>query len=296
MIGKENKFSLNLLSRYRIPIMGFATLWIMMFHLWIPILGEWGKIGLIEIYLKTIGFCGVDIFLLVSGLGLVYAIEKYDLKTFYMRRLLHVYPPFFFACFGIGFFRKWELSEIFRNVFFVNFFTENIYSYLWYVPAALLFYIFFPLYYNFFKKMKSKKIFVFMTVFVWYLLSVLSAGILRPDFYGITNRIPVFIVGIFIGWLIKNHNVIFSIRHWSFIFILLMTGGVLAYLTNFKEMYFLVPTSNCAIPNFCLALSLCFILAGTFKFLEERLKKMGKGIGLPSSLFSGTGPDTLTSI
>lgn len=148
----DKKDTFSLLSEYRTPLMGVAALWIMVFHVWHPILGNYGDLGEIEAFLKRIGFCGVDIFFMVSGLGLVHAVEKYNLFTFYKRRFLHVYPPFFMAAFGIGFFRGWSIQEILRKVFFISFFAENIYSYLWYIPGILLFYLFFRSIIVYFKK------------------------------------------------------------------------------------------------------------------------------------------------
>ena len=113
---------------------------------------------------------------------------------------------------------------------------------------------------------------------IWYLLSISFAGILREDFYGITNRIPVFVIGALTGWLIQNKEIEFGIRHWILAVIMLAAGAVLAYLTTFKEMYFLVPVSNCCVPNFCMAIALCFLLANVFQWLEEHWKKPGNAI------------------
>lgn len=271
----KNAYALHLLSKYRLSIMGFATLWILVYHIWKPVFGRWEHLALVENFVKEIGFCGVDIFLLVSGLGLVYAIEKYDVKTFYMRRFSHVYPPFFFACFGIGFFRGWKIKEILEKVLLVCFFTKNIYSYLWYVPAIMLFYLFFPLYYKLFKKANNKAIFVLGTFAVWYVVSIMLNGVMRMDFYGITNRIPVFVVGVVAGWLIQNKQLDFIWWHWMMAGVLLISGVGLAYMTTFQEMYFLVPVSNCCVPNFCMAIAICFLLVNIFEYLDIRCPKFG---------------------
>ena len=283
----SDRYTLRLLSKYRLPIMGFATLWILIYHIWKPVLGRWDRLVPVENFIKEIGFCGVDIFLLVSGLGLVYAIKKYDLKTFYLRRFWHVYPPFFFACFGIGFFRGWGLNDILGKVFLIQFFSKNIYSYLWYVPAIMIFYLFFPLYYHWFEKAKNKSFFVIGTLVVWYIATISLKGILREDFYGITNRIPIFVIGILTGWLIENRNFVFRWWHWMLAGVLLTIGGVLAYLTTFKEMYFLVPVSNCCVPNFCMAIAICFILANAFCFLEMTMKNVGLVIIKIFNFFGG---------
>lgn len=53
--------------------MGFAALWILFFHEW-QILSTPGSLWHeIEYFVKRIGFCGVDIFFLLSGMGMVYS-------------------------------------------------------------------------------------------------------------------------------------------------------------------------------------------------------------------------------
>lgn len=83
--SSDNGF--ELLSKYRTVIMGFAALWILYFHSYalifksIPILGE------IEEFIRKIGFCGVDIFFFLSGIGLTFSIKKYSIKEFYYKRI-----------------------------------------------------------------------------------------------------------------------------------------------------------------------------------------------------------------
>ena len=72
----ERVHGLDLISKYRGAIMGFAALWILFFHEWVTLFVN-NQVGVnIEGYLKRIGFCGVDIFLLLSGIGLTFAIRK----------------------------------------------------------------------------------------------------------------------------------------------------------------------------------------------------------------------------
>ena len=94
-IDSRNGFLL--VSKYRNAIMGIAALWVLFFHAWIPVMpastaGHFNLFGFIERYLKAIGYCGVDIFLLVSGLGLTFAIKKGSLLRFYYH--FFVYLPY----------------------------------------------------------------------------------------------------------------------------------------------------------------------------------------------------------
>ena len=90
----ERVHGLDLISKYRGAIMGFAALWILFFHEWVTLFVN-NQVGVnIEGYLKRIGFCGVDIFLLLSGIGLTFAIRKGNVLTFYYRRIKRILLPF----------------------------------------------------------------------------------------------------------------------------------------------------------------------------------------------------------
>lgn len=94
LAAPERVHGLDLISKYRGAIMGFAALWILFFHEWVTLFVN-NQVGVnIEGYLKRIGFCGVDIFLLLSGIGLTFAIRKGNVLTFYYRRIKRILLPF----------------------------------------------------------------------------------------------------------------------------------------------------------------------------------------------------------
>lgn len=67
----EQATGYRLLSRYRTELMGIAMLWVMLFHAYefhfgIPLLDT----------VKELGFGGVNIFILLSGMGLYVSIPK----------------------------------------------------------------------------------------------------------------------------------------------------------------------------------------------------------------------------
>lgn len=59
---------INIVSKYRSPLMGFAISWIIVYHYYLVI----QPINL-SVFPVRIGYGGVDIFLLLSGLGLYYS-------------------------------------------------------------------------------------------------------------------------------------------------------------------------------------------------------------------------------
>lgn len=93
-----SKRNFNDINKYRTAIMGFAALWIYFYHEqgyeWCHVYFSPQIVSRLLYFIKRLGFCGVDIFLLLSGIGLVYAIEKSSIGTFYRRRLERVFVPF----------------------------------------------------------------------------------------------------------------------------------------------------------------------------------------------------------
>ncbi len=280
---KAGQDGLHLLSKYRGAIMGFAALWIFVFHEWQLTLGGVGSLGWTEGFLKRIGFAGVDIFLMLSGMGLTYAIGKGRLVGFYYRRLRRLYLPFLAVglCYLLR--GKWDGATFWGNITGYNFYDKSMYSFLWFVPAILTLYIAFPLYYKFFTAHKQPLQCLLGSLAVWLLLSILLRNTLRYDLYGFTNRIPVFLVGIYLGWRSQQKRPAFTRGTWGMLLSVLCLGFYLAYETNYRGYYLLVPISNCCVPNLMIALSLPLLLAKLLDILHGKLVRW-LGIGLNKGL------------
>ena len=89
----ENQTAYGLISRYRSALMGVATLWVMLFHAY-PF--EFGVLPLDAF--KAVGFCGVDLFILLSGMGLSVSLQRRAgqerLGAYYRRRLSRILPAY----------------------------------------------------------------------------------------------------------------------------------------------------------------------------------------------------------
>lgn len=74
------------LSKYRLYYMGCAMLMVVLYH--------WRCVCAESLYLRNFewGYIGVDVFVFLSGMGLCYAYNKYNLFVFYARRFLRLYP------------------------------------------------------------------------------------------------------------------------------------------------------------------------------------------------------------
>ena len=259
--------------------MGIAALWICIFHEWIPLAPGIPVLGFIEGFVKQIGFFGVDLFLLLSGMGLTHAIGKYNLPTFYKRRLLRVLPPYALMATVIAWQKGWSVSVFLRNLFGITFFAENMYALLWFVPAITVLYLLFPLYYALMCRTHRPTVFTGCALILWLTVSLLVKDRMRLDLFGFTNRIPIFLTGILLGHLHKNGRLPKRTPPMIPIHIaLFIIGLVTAYLTNYRQTYLLVPVSNCCVPNFLLAVSGAFLFSGTLGWLSHHTSVLAKGL------------------
>lgn len=263
---KENN-CLTLINKYRGAIMGIAALLIFLFHEWTPVFGNIPLVGTLEDFVRRTGFCGVDIFFLLSGMGLTYSIEKSKVLKFYGKRIKRIILPFVIAGVIAAILRKWTFGLFIKNITGFNFYTSDIYSFLWFVPAIVTFYLLFPLYYKLFSLSKNKILFTMGVIAVWLFLSMPLTEITRYDIFGFTNRIPVFVFGVYLGYKSKEETCRIDAWGWCALVATFLVGIRLSYQTNIQGNYLLVPVSNCCLPNFLLATSGTMLLAGFFELL-----------------------------
>ena len=281
----------QLISKYRGAIMGFAAVCIYYYHEWIPLFaspddGSFSLLSVTEAYTKRIGFFGVDIFFLLSGLGLTFAIKKESTPRFFCRRLRRVLPPFLTVALIRCFLEKWDAAAFFGNISGYGFYAKSIYSFLWFVPAIITLYLVFPLYYRVFRKADDKVLFTAGVIVIWLLITLLVRDSMREDLFGFTNRIPVFVIGVLFGYLTQHRaDTVFTGKTYLFLLLLLSLGLYLAYLANFRSVDLVVPVGNCCLPNCLIAVSLPFLIAGLLDIMERRLARLGKGVAKALGFF-----------
>lgn len=181
----------NDISLYRTEIMGVATLMILLGH---SVFYGQGFIDygcLQDIF--TLGYCGVDIFLFLSGFGLTFSMRKNDTKPFYVHRFLRIAPS--------------VIAIMFLNVL-VNIRHFGLYIFnplywfgcYWYIGFIIGGYLFFPYIYRAIKRFG----------YLVFVVSVLLSFILFLPFlitgHGestastcLVTRIPIFVLGACFG-------------------------------------------------------------------------------------------------
>ena len=187
----------------RTYLMGVAILCIMVFHT-----TEIFVVPKFMEFIQKTGYLGVDIFFFVSAYGLFYSMKKpISLKQWYLRRVKRILPAFWIVSIFTGIMVHWSLYEHLREETFFGFFLpwsnqDRFYNVMfWYIPAALLFYLLFPIMY---KHRKVVTLWFVPIAIVSYVVSYLLTGFLSsrgwspytPGFFG---RIPVFLLGMIIA-------------------------------------------------------------------------------------------------
>ena len=267
-----NKY-LQLLTKHRSSIMGFAILWIMLFHL--PI-----NIGFMPLYfIKSIGYGGVDIFLFLSGFGLYFSLSKsFDLKKYYKSRFTRIMPEFWFVLLTVFIIQMDYSAESFYKLlcrastlgYWV--WGKGAPYVLWYISCILLFYGIYPSYFKLFKKHGIKIPLIIINsglvlIILYALVCVVFFG--NKNIGGLTiltyARIPIFFIGSIFGhWAKDGCDIVLSknnkIMGLASAFVALIA---LACFMRFFHSYlwicslyfipFIVIT-----PILCIVLSICF--------------------------------------
>lgn len=193
---------LQVLSRERSAIFGVTILWIMFFHSSLSV--SFAPLHL----LKSTGYAGVDLFFLLSGIGLYYSMEKDDhIPRFYKKRGSRVLLPFLAValpyeglrlCLGYitptTFLQKITLTEYWIN-------GDMTY---WFISAILVLYLAYPLLYRIIKNRDYATQVLLLTA-SFALVRLLYEN--QPLFYrynGFIFRIPVFLIGCFLAPAVKK--------------------------------------------------------------------------------------------
>lgn len=204
-------FKYSNISKYRGMLMGIAAISIILFHF-----SNECKAANLHYYpwnefiLNFISSSGVDIFLILSGYGLYYSFKKNNnVKKFYKKRFIKILIPYIIFCLPAIiiryiFMEGGTLIDVFKNYLFITLFSEGE-TWFWYILLIMICYTIFPYIYNSIEKPKKdvdKNMNFMMLISFTILLNILLATNNLNLFQNInilTLRIPIFILGVYIG-------------------------------------------------------------------------------------------------
>lgn len=179
----------DLISQYRLPLMGFATLWVAFLHAQM-----WFKFPPLAVFKHT-GHGGVDLFLFLSSFGLYYAYHKGVTGfAFYKRRLLRILPAFFIIAIIRIFYFHYGKRRGLLLLSTLIYWTHDDRS-MWYISACVLFYAIATIYLKYFKDGKEEKL-------TW--IMVLASLCFSFFFFDnmkllLFSRLPIFFLGFLAG-------------------------------------------------------------------------------------------------
>lgn len=214
---KENL--LKKLIEYRTELMGLSILWIMLYHA--SILLPDALLPLIAF--KNIGYTGVDIFFLLSGIGIAFSLSKSEkLKDYYSKRLKRIMPTFWLALIALAIVEiaigvlnvKIRLLS-FIGLDFLVFGSLDV----WFIPAIMTCYILAPFVYKFLLvdgSMRRLLILLSASMFLSILITFTA-----PHLIIFSTRLPSFLLGLFIGIASYGKRTVPSLEHRPFQFALL---------------------------------------------------------------------------
>ena len=229
------KFDLNIISKYRGALMGVSILMVLFCH------ARMLKVPLPEplLYILQMGDKGVDIFLFLSGVGLYYSLLnreeqgisyliwfKKRFKRILIPYLILEVPYWLFYCIS----NNINVLHTIYYVSFVSFWKEHIGA--WFLAFLLPLYLVSPFIYKI-SLLRFKNVYLILLVFLFLYLSIIPHDGFRDyersviaNIQFCLERIPCFILGMFLGQEIRDHRKI------SYLWLLapLVIFGVMNYL------------------------------------------------------------------
>lgn len=193
----------RILSKYRTELMGVAMLWVMFFHAWDLNMGH----PLLE-WFRAAGFGGVDIFILLSAMGLVISLSKkeQDYRAFMHRRMERILPAYYTVALPYTLFLilyKGALwSALVWNTTLLYYWMRSSGAFNWYVAGVMTFYAVTPFCFRKLRDAKNRERMVGIGVVLSFLLCQLFVQEGYWYIMDVAYRVPVFFLGLLLGFYV----------------------------------------------------------------------------------------------
>lgn len=193
----------SVLSKYRTELMGVAILWVMLFHSFDLDMGH----PLLE-WVRAAGFGGVDIFILLSSMGLVMSLSKREqsYSQFMARRAGRVLPAYYLVMVPYTLFlvltRDAPLSALIWNAALLYYWMRPAGAFNWYVAGSMNFYAVTPFCFRRLRRSQHRE----RLTAAGILFGLVIGRVLMVDGYwyamDVAFRIPVFFLGLLLGFYV----------------------------------------------------------------------------------------------
>lgn len=221
----REKLGFYCLSTYRNELFTFSIISIIIFHFFENVIDTTSLTGLkilpFKAYMNIISSIGVEIFVLLSGLGLYFSFKKNsEIKSFYSKRFLRILVPYGIfagiAWFVIAIISGGDFWSYIYNFSLLSFWTNGNVM-LWYIAFTLLMYLAFPLIFTIINSEHSGRNTI-ITLVVLYVILFACENIGNSGYMNIEIalwRIPVFVIGTYFGKLAYEKQ---NFKVWHYVF------------------------------------------------------------------------------
>ncbi len=264
------------ISKYRDALMGVAILWVMLHHSGLNLPNPFFVV-------KRSGYCGVDIFMFVSGLGCAYSLHKNnDVLTFYKRRIKRIFPMYlpilavFLAMNSTAQSAAEWARDILGNITGFSFWAMEGTRFNWYLVAIPVFYFITPIIFDCLKRYRS-----YGLTMLLILSFVAGFCFARTEDVAIAvYRLPIYVLGVAAGVYMVTSDAGAKGTNGIAVRIAAYAGGciglvLLALMHRYKDV---IPVDyyNVFWPCILISIGLMCLLSRIFEGIEK--SKAGKAI------------------
>ena len=270
------------LSRCRSELMGIAMLWVMCFHAFDLDLGS----RLLN-FVRSAGFGGVDIFILLSAMGLVMSREKKPAEygAFMLRRARRLLPSYYVVMVPYGifnvFFHGVPWASLLWNGLLLNYWVHCAGSFNWYICGAMTFYAVTPFFHGRLKAARSRE----AAAALWVCVSLLVCQLLMQEEYwqytDVFYRFGVFFLGLLLGLYITEDK---KLQKEDILFWAAWLCAGIAYLAaalwrmGYEDFFLYLPMCHLFLFT---TVPMCLTLCAAFEhlplgWLQKPLRKIGE--------------------
>lgn len=221
----REKLGFHCLSTYRNELFAVSIISIIIFHFFENFsrntaLTDITRIS-VKIYMNMISSIGVELFVLLSGLGLYFSFRKNsDIRGFYYKRFLRILVPYCIfagiAWFAIAIITKGDFWSYIYNFSLLSFWTNGNLM-LWYIAFTLMMYLAFPLIFTIINSEHSGRNTI-ITLIILYTVLFACNNIGAQGYKNMEIalwRIPVFVIGTYLGKLAYEKK---KFKSWHYAF------------------------------------------------------------------------------
>ena len=260
----SKKWSLYNISLARGVLMGISALLIAFFHCYSYKFGS-GLLGDIFLYMRKTGNIGVDIFLILSAIGLYFSFSKDDnIKKLYKKRVIRILPSFLIVGAIYYLYRGVNVKDFINNMLLISFYINGNRDF-WYFSLIIVLYLLYPILHKIIDKYDIWGLLslLFITVLGTILLYNFDYTLYQRIEIALT-RVPIFIIGIYLGKSVLNKEEIPVYSMFIFLVIFIISN-LLLFGFHFKYYIFVR-----YIYGF-LALSIVFLISYLHLIINSKL-------------------------